>query len=258
MTEKSDVQHVWEQVWQHSGRDASAYLGDRFTTEAYPALREFIAPHAQSILEAGCGTGRFCCLFARDFPDSTIHGVDVSPSALEVARGLGQALRLSNVSFREASLFALPFPDNHFDCVFNEGVVQLFTPAGPPSQADALREMTRVTKPGGKVVISVINWSNWPHTFYKAVKNTLGGGYEYGYEHSFSRGELRRLLHAAGLRRIEFTGFYPSYGFHRWADQTRWGRPVSRRLGRMVDTIRAEWVRRHLGFETVACGTKPA
>src|SRR3954467_2261227 len=128
MANDSDIQQVWEQVWHQSGRDAAAYLGDRFTVDAYSALREFIAPRAQAVLEAGCGTGRFCCLFGREFPDSTVHGVDVSPGALEVARRLQAAFQLSNVAFGAGSVFALPFPDNHFDYVFNEGVIQLFAP----------------------------------------------------------------------------------------------------------------------------------
>ena len=257
MSDQSKITHVWDEVWKDSDGDPASYLQDRFTKEAYAAFRPVVGARGQAVLEAGCGTGRFCCLIAQDFPENTVTGVDVSAGALAIARRLSATLGSRNATFVEGSIFALPFPDNQFDLVFNEGVVQLFDPLISPTQAEAVKEMARVTKPGGRVMISVTNWYNWPHTLYKALLPLLTQrGYELEYEKSYRPAELRRLMTAQGLRDIALTGFYPSYGFYRLSHRAPRSRPLTHRLGHLVDQLENPWLRRHFGFELVAVGTK--
>ena len=256
MSEEDQYVAVWENVWAHSTYQPTAVLEDRGTVEGYRQFRSFVPPQARLILEAGCGTGRFCNLLGRDLPHCKVIGIDLSASALATARNGKEVMRCENVSFQTASLFALPFPDNHFDFVFNEGVIQLFPPEGTLTDRDAIREMVRVTRPGGAVLVSVVNWACFPHTFYKWRLRHGRVHYEYGYEKSYRPGELRRLFHAAGLRHVQFAGFYPAYGFYRLSGRLRHGRRTMRALGALVDRLDCPWLSRIFGFEIIAVGTK--
>lgn len=250
---QAQIRELWQSVWANPVQSPHAILRDRFTIEAYRQFRRFFCAQDKLILEAGCGSGRFCVLLGQEFPDSTVIGVDVAANSIANAQQLAEALGRGNVSFEPASVFSLPYPYNTFDVVFNQGVVALFDPTGA---ANAIREMVRVTKPGGTVFVSVPNWMCFPHTLYKWRLERKRIRYEYGYEKSYTRRELGALLRAGGLRNIRFSGFYPAYGFYRLSRRIRrFARTVSV-LGAMVDRLGETRFSRVFGFEVVAAGTK--
>ena len=81
--------------------------------------------------------------FAKD-----AHGIDLSPGMLEKTRGRG-------LDVRESSVTAIPFPDASFDVACSFKVL-----AHVPDIQGALREMARVTRPGGVVLAEFYNpWS---------------------------------------------------------------------------------------------------
>jgi len=188
-------------------------LNSRVALETYHAIAEFINDSDKLILETGCGSGRLCCLLARDFPQSRIAGMDLSKNSVNLANSLKQNAGVSNVTFGEGDLFELAYPDNYFDVVFNDGVIEHFALEQSPNYVDAVKEMMRVTKSGGKIIVSVPNWYCFPHTLYKWVLKRLGRPYKYGYEKSFKHKELIKLFSEIGLAKIEVSGFYPA---HRW------------------------------------------
>jgi ubiquinone/menaquinone biosynthesis C-methylase UbiE len=109
------------------------------------------APLAQpaTILDLGCGTGRWVVEMAAEFPQARVVGLDLVPPRdirpmLRTAGGAG-----SNISFVEADLLnGLPFPDASFDCAH----LRLMYSEIPENRfADVLREMVRVTRAGGWV-----------------------------------------------------------------------------------------------------------
>lgn len=227
-------------------------LNSRFTISAYSVFKKYVFIKDKGILEAGCGTGRFCCLLAKDFPESKIIGIDISGNALRIARSMKLLLGLDNVSFKQDDLFSIDFPDNYFDLVFNEGVIEHFSLKGDPSYEDALNEMIRVTKPGGKIIVAVPNWYNFIHTFYKWLLKILNRDYEYGYEKSFKHKELMELYKNFGLRNIELDGFFPAHGFYRLRKFSR----VFYFLGKMLDLLGNNYINRKFGFEIVIIGLK--
>ncbi len=100
------------------------------------------------VLEAGCGVGAQTVTLARNSPGAQFTCVDVSARSLEAARERARAASLSNVTFREADLFALPFPEETFDHVFVCFVLEHL--ARPRDALAALRSRVR---PGGTLTV---------------------------------------------------------------------------------------------------------
>jgi SAM-dependent methyltransferase len=154
-------------------------------------LVQFDGYRGRSVLEVGCGAGVDLARFARG--GATVTGVDLSPSAIELARANFGQQGLSG-DLRVADGEHLPFPEASFDLVFAHGVVQ-YT-ADPRRLVD---EVHRVVKPGGEAVFQVYNRVSWLNALSKLMKVDL--------EHEgapvllkFSAGEFRRLL--AGFREV--------------------------------------------------------
>jgi ubiquinone/menaquinone biosynthesis C-methylase UbiE len=102
----------------------------------------------QTILDAGCGTGLFTIGLALTDSSRRLVGLDTSAGMLAVARNQADRLRLANVSFGQGDVLALPFDDATFDAVVAGG---LFPNLNDP--ADALRELRRILKPEGRILI---------------------------------------------------------------------------------------------------------
>lgn len=98
-------------------------------------------PAGARILDAGCGSGRTLDELARL---GTACGVDISPAAVAAARLRGHA------DVRVASVEDLPFPDDRFDLVTCLDVVE-----HTDDDRATLRELRRVTRPGGVLLMTV-------------------------------------------------------------------------------------------------------
>jgi len=154
-------------------------------------LVDFDGYRGRTVLDVGCGAGVDLARFARGGAEVT--GVDVSPSAVELARQNFEQQGLRG-RFDVADGEQLPLADNTFDLVFAHGVVQ-YT-ANPQRLVDECR---RVLKPGGEAIFQVYNRISWLNALSKLMK--------VGLEHEdapvilkFSLGEFRRLLR--GFREV--------------------------------------------------------
>jgi SAM-dependent methyltransferase len=105
-------------------------------------------PAGSRVLEVGCGTGAQTVSLARNSPGARIVAFDRSAESLAQAKAKVDAAGLTNVEFRQADLFALPFDAHSFDHVFVCFVLEHL-----PSPAAALAGLRRVLKPGGTVTV---------------------------------------------------------------------------------------------------------
>lgn len=100
-----------------------------------------------TVLDVACGPGLLACAFAKMAKHAT--GIDMTPAMLEQARKTQQEQGLNNVSWQPGDVYSLPFPDAQFSIVSSRFVFHhLQEPLA------ALREMKRVCKSGGKIVVA--------------------------------------------------------------------------------------------------------
>ncbi|HEU4382947.1 MAG TPA: methyltransferase domain-containing protein [Anaeromyxobacteraceae bacterium] len=75
-------------------------------------------PPGSRVLEAGCGVGAQTVMLAQNSPGAHFICVDVSAESLQAAKLRVRAASLANVTFQQADLLALPFPEASFDHAF--------------------------------------------------------------------------------------------------------------------------------------------
>jgi len=101
------------------------------------------------ILDVGCGGGRTVSKLAAIATRGKVYGIDHSPESVAVAtRTNKQWIDLARVEVREASVSRLPFSDGAFDVV-TAVETHFWWPALPTD----LREIFRVLKPGGRLIV---------------------------------------------------------------------------------------------------------
>ncbi len=163
-----DAMWYFRALHAHVGRELSAHL------PAGPGR----------ILDAGCGTGGLIRRLTPLRPEWTWTGVDVSPFACALARKRG----VGDVT--EASVTALPFRAGEFAAVVSADVLYHLD-----DDEAALREMTRVLRPGGIMVINVPA-HRWLWSYHDVA---VDGRRRY------TRPELAGKLARAGLTTLRLT-----------------------------------------------------
>jgi ubiquinone/menaquinone biosynthesis C-methylase UbiE len=103
-----------------------------------------------AVLDIGCGVGVDTILAAMmTGSDGKVVGVDIVPEMLQRAEANLKRVDLHHVTFQSATGEHLPFPDEKFDVVISNGVINLI-----PDKDAAMREILRVLKAGGRLMIA--------------------------------------------------------------------------------------------------------
>jgi SAM-dependent methyltransferase len=107
------------------------------------------------VLDIGCGVGTTALRIARQ-TGATVVAADISPLMRERAiRNVGKA-GAENVTVETADILDLPYADGSFDCVLAEAVTMFV------DRPRAAAELTRVCKPGGRVLATEFCWREPP------------------------------------------------------------------------------------------------
>jgi SAM-dependent methyltransferase len=170
----------------------------------------FFTPFLQRgmrLLDCGCGPGTITLDLGKLVSPGEVCGVDLEPGQVRYAQDLARRQQQGNASFGVASIYALPFPDGHFDAVFAHA---LFEHLREPVRA--LREMKRVLRPSGLVGIRSPDWAGWAvhppnplldqaFRLFKEIQIANGGNPYVGRV-------LKGLLRESGFSNISISASY--------------------------------------------------
>jgi ubiquinone/menaquinone biosynthesis C-methylase UbiE len=158
-------------------------------------------PSGLRVLDVGCGDGVYAVELSQK--GGKVFGLDRSLPMLAAARtraiSSGAGVRLC-----QGAAQSLPFRDASFDLVL--AVTAL---CWIPEPVVALKEMNRVLRPGGAVIIGELGrWSLW--ALARRFQNWLGTS-TWKRAHFWTARELREILASAGLRASDIRGavYYP-------------------------------------------------
>jgi ubiquinone/menaquinone biosynthesis C-methylase UbiE len=104
-----------------------------------------VKPAPERALEVGTGTGEGALLIAREFPQASVRGVDLSDEMIRGAKGKVGLDPEGRIAFAVADAADLPYGEDSFDLVAHLNM--------PPFMA----EVARVLRPGGQVIVA----SSW-------------------------------------------------------------------------------------------------
>lgn len=191
-------------AWGRFFDDVSRTKGDTEAANSYISVRNFRLLRAEvmdllgglggaRVLDAGCGTGHFSLPLAAG---NAVVGVDFSGEMLAFARRKGL------VPVRAAAE-ALPFSDGVFDVALTANVLHLSSDG-----AALVREIVRVVKPGGRIIICTINAGNAALGFLRVLERR-----KYRHIRIYPFREIAALVRAAGgaVRSYRFL-YYPFGG----------------------------------------------
>ncbi|MDX6605547.1 MAG: hypothetical protein QOD14_87 [Solirubrobacterales bacterium] len=169
-------------LWWRKNPSACPY-GQRFWVEApHPLitrsrLREILDPRpGERILEVGPGTGYYTLEVAEWVkPDGVLHILDLQQEMLEHTMRRAGERGLANVTPTQSDATAMPYEDGTYDAAY------LVTVLGEiPDQEAALRELARVLRPGGRLVVGELFGD--PHYVRLGAMRLRASGAGLGYE----------------------------------------------------------------------------
>jgi ubiquinone/menaquinone biosynthesis C-methylase UbiE len=141
-----------------------------------PRLREMLCPEpGHRVLEVGPGTGYYALQVARWLELGGILDIlDIQQEMLDHTMHRARARGVSNVVPRRGDVQALPYPDDHFDSAY-----LVATLGEVPDKGRALRELRRVLKRGGRLVVGEVLLDPHKVTFEELFMLTDAGGLDH-------------------------------------------------------------------------------
>jgi ubiquinone/menaquinone biosynthesis C-methylase UbiE len=156
-------------------------------------LRQVAIEKTFKVLDIGCGGGRTIQTLAGIASEGTVSGVDYASGSVAVSRSKNaEAIKNGRVDIREGPISHLPFPDNSFDLA-----TAIETQYYWPDLVNDMKEVRRVLKPGGQLVVIAETykggrWDTLKAPVMKLLKST-----------HLSAGDQRQLFASGGYDDIQ-------------------------------------------------------
>jgi ubiquinone/menaquinone biosynthesis C-methylase UbiE len=138
------------------------------------------------VLDVACGTGALTLAAAERVGRGAVVGLDANPDMLTVARR-----KSTQVEWMEGKAEALPLPDERFDAVVSQFGLMFFD-----DKPQALREMMRVLRPGGRLAVAVcdaVDHSPGYGAFARLLDRLFGSDVGNAFRAPFALGDPNRL-----------------------------------------------------------------
>lgn len=227
--------YVKSQVSHHEWRNA-----ENSAEQLLPTLKAMAAqnPHLR-LLDVGSGSGTLTASFSKYMPEGQITAVDLSEDILAQAKEHVASVKITNISFQQASVYELPFLDDSFDIVHTS---QMLTHLDEPHEA--MKELYRVCKKGGVVSArdaDIGMTAYWPTTkgiekatevmckFQEATGGTWMGGRK-----------LISVAMKAGIKREQIEASFLCWCYSTPDERQMWANTLIERYtqGPIIDKIR--------------------
>lgn len=173
--------------------DLAEWSNRKVNAAAARRTAELIPPGA-SVLDCATGTGEFSLAVAKQA--GRILCTDLSEAMLRRARKKAEKRGLSNITFAVRDIAALPDPDGSYDAVIAANVLHLL-----PQPETAVRELWRVTAPGGRLILPTYLQGRVGAVYGELIKIYQGVGFHY--EHAFTPETYRAFLEGLGLGKVK-------------------------------------------------------
>lgn len=178
------------------------------------------------VLDAGCGPGTVTAGLARAVSPGEVIGLDAVPEVLDHARAHAAEEGVDNVTFVAGDVYALEFPDAHFDVAYANQLLQHLT-----DPVRAIQEMRRVLKPGGLLAVRDADYDTMcPHPKFPEFQDWNRLYHEVAYRNHAEPDAGRTLpawVRTAGFPEIEI---HPNVVAMDGEEARIWGRTWSQRI----------------------------
>jgi ubiquinone/menaquinone biosynthesis C-methylase UbiE len=182
-------------------------------------IKDLVKP-GDRVLDFGCGNGRLAGFLDKKYKEYV--GADISQKLIDIAKQrynsektkfikIGPTSKSSGRATKKGcgrTSLVLFFEENYFDIIFSIAVFHHF----PSSEyaLEIIKELRRVLKPGGKIVVTV--WNLWQKQYLKfhqesngnwaraSIPFRAGENIFYRYHHPFQKEELVELLEKSGFK----------------------------------------------------------
>ncbi|TVX93121.1 class I SAM-dependent methyltransferase [Paenibacillus agilis] len=208
---KQEQKEIWDRLWSHE----VSYQWDPLSQSILESLTNSMGTvSGRSMFEAGSGTGKISLRLCQLGADVTL--ADYSQIALDNSRAAFDQ-HLCKADFLLTDIRSIPTENNRYDVVWNAGVLEHFT---YEEKVQILKEMRRITKPDGMVIIFTPNAQCLPYRVGKYYAEQ-SGTWMYGVEEpvlslqdEFQDSNITLLNeHSIGfINSLDFLDFVPNAG----------------------------------------------
>ncbi len=169
--------------------DLAEFTNRRVNRAAVKRVAELV-PEGATVLDCATGTGEFSLAAARRA--AGVLATDLSRPMLKRAAAKAKRAGIGNITFAVEDITALTAEDKRFDAVIAANVLHLLT-----EPEHAVRELWRVTRPGGKLILPTYLQGRAGVAAGELIKIYQGVGFHY--EHAFTPETYRGFLEGLGL-----------------------------------------------------------
>lgn len=143
-------------------------------------------PSEKVVLEIGCGQGVGTKYIQKYFEPKSIRAIDLDPQMVKRAK---RRVRDPNITFEVGDASDLSFKDASFDAIFDFGIIHHI-----PNWEDSLRELYRVLKPDGQLILEDLSIETFEKNFLgKLIKPLLKHPYDQMYKRQVFYSTIKKV-----------------------------------------------------------------